>query len=151
MAETAITTLWPWKVRELAEKESEDGVFKTLRSDVTRLSLKVSLIVDFLSVPNVVNIGAIALVTDAAIAIFGEAGVSSPTGVMTVAILLLTEITLEYSCSQSHRSCQICGQASGMAFCNTISSGKNRYISINGNAQNSWSKRKKVKKIITYI
>nr|KJB81654.1 hypothetical protein B456_013G154900 [Gossypium raimondii] len=28
MAETAITTLWPWKIHELAEKESEDGVFK---------------------------------------------------------------------------------------------------------------------------
>ncbi|KAK1551595.1 hypothetical protein Q3G72_000948 [Acer saccharum] len=28
--------LWPWKIRELAEKESEDGVFKMLRSDVTR-------------------------------------------------------------------------------------------------------------------
>lgn len=36
MAETSITTLWPWKVRELAEKESEDGVFKLLRNDVTR-------------------------------------------------------------------------------------------------------------------
>ncbi|KAL1534096.1 putative DUF21 domain-containing protein, chloroplastic [Salvia divinorum] len=36
MAETSITTLWPWKVRELAEKESENGVFKMLRNDVTR-------------------------------------------------------------------------------------------------------------------
>lgn len=37
MAETSITTLWPWKVRELAEKESDnEGVFKMLRSDVTR-------------------------------------------------------------------------------------------------------------------
>ncbi|KAK0599419.1 hypothetical protein LWI29_005132 [Acer saccharum] len=36
MAETSITMLWPWKIRELAEKESEDGVFKMLRSDVTR-------------------------------------------------------------------------------------------------------------------
>ncbi|TYH35074.1 hypothetical protein E1A91_D13G161600v1 [Gossypium mustelinum] len=36
MAETAITTLWPWKIHELAEKESEDGVFKMLHSDVTR-------------------------------------------------------------------------------------------------------------------
>ncbi|MBA0632532.1 hypothetical protein Godav_001252 [Gossypium davidsonii] len=36
MAETAITTLWPWKTHELTEKESEDGVFKMLCSDVTR-------------------------------------------------------------------------------------------------------------------
>ncbi|XVF70824.1 hypothetical protein PTKIN_Ptkin11bG0192900 [Pterospermum kingtungense] len=84
MAETAITTLWPWKIRELAEKESEDGVFKMLRSDVT-VSHNHSYCV--------VNIGATALVTDAATAIFGEAGVSAATGVMTVAILLLTEIT----------------------------------------------------------
>ncbi|XP_028221522.1 DUF21 domain-containing protein At1g55930, chloroplastic-like isoform X2 [Glycine soja] len=41
----------------------------------------------------VVNIGATALVTEAATAMFGEAGVSAATGVMTVAILLLTEIT----------------------------------------------------------
>ncbi|KAH1211368.1 DUF21 domain-containing protein, chloroplastic [Glycine max] len=41
----------------------------------------------------VVNIGATALVTEAATAMFGEAGISAATGVMTVAILLLTEIT----------------------------------------------------------
>ncbi|XP_031375603.1 DUF21 domain-containing protein At1g55930, chloroplastic-like [Punica granatum] len=87
MAETSITTLWPWKVRELAEKEPENGVFKMLRSDVTRF------LTTILIGTTVVNIGATALVTDAATAIFGEAGVSAATGVMTVAILLLTEIT----------------------------------------------------------
>ncbi|KAJ8766532.1 hypothetical protein K2173_023779 [Erythroxylum novogranatense] len=87
MAETSITTLWPWKVRELAEKESGNGVFKMLRSDVTRF------LTTILIGTTVVNIGATALVTDAATAIFGEAGVSAATGVMTVAILLLTEIT----------------------------------------------------------
>ncbi|GLT57570.1 hypothetical protein SLA2020_305350 [Shorea laevis] len=34
MAETFITTLWPWKVHELAGKEFEDGVFQMLCSDV---------------------------------------------------------------------------------------------------------------------
>lgn len=87
MAETSITTLWPWKVRELAEKESEDGVFKMLRSDVNRF------LTTILIGTTVVNIGATALATEAATAIFGEAGVSAATGVMTVAILLLTEIT----------------------------------------------------------
>lgn len=87
MAETSITTLWPWKVRELAEKEPDDGVFKMLRSDVTRF------LTTILIGTTVVNIGATALVTEAATAIFGEAGVSAATGVMTVAILLLTEIT----------------------------------------------------------
>ncbi|XP_028768402.1 putative DUF21 domain-containing protein At3g13070, chloroplastic [Neltuma alba] len=87
MAETSITTLWPWKVCELAEKESEDGVFKLLRADVTRF------LTTILIGTTVVNIGATALVTDAATTIFGEAGLSAATGVMTVAILLLTEIT----------------------------------------------------------
>ncbi|KAL2456642.1 protein of unknown function-containing protein [Forsythia ovata] len=87
MAETSITTLWPWKVRELAEKESENGVFKLLRNDVTRF------LTTILIGTTVANIGATALVTEAATAIFGEAGVSAATGVMTVAILLLTEIT----------------------------------------------------------
>ncbi|KAG2682542.1 hypothetical protein I3843_11G195800 [Carya illinoinensis] len=87
MAETSITMLWPWKVRELAEKEPENGVFRKLHSDVTRF------LTTILIGTTVVNIGATALVTEAATAIFGEAGVSAATGVMTVAILLLTEIT----------------------------------------------------------
>ncbi|KAL0362910.1 UNVERIFIED_CONTAM: ABC transporter C family member 3, partial [Sesamum calycinum] len=77
MAETSITTLWPWKVRELAEKETENGVFKMLRNDVTRF------LTTILIGTTVVNIGATALVTEAATAIFGEAGVSAATGVMT--------------------------------------------------------------------
>nr|CAN83218.1 hypothetical protein VITISV_018001 [Vitis vinifera] len=141
MAETSITTLWPWKVtdghvlfdiwtgaeencwwfdveamvvaklanfidymvRELAEKESENGVFKMLRSDVTRFlttiligttfDLILFLIIDIVYVLSVVNIGATALVTEAATQIFGEAGITAATAVMTVAILLLTEIT----------------------------------------------------------
>ncbi|KAF6149585.1 hypothetical protein GIB67_011194 [Kingdonia uniflora] len=87
MAETSITTLWPWKVRELAEKEPENGVFRMLRGDVTRF------LTTILIGTTVVNIGATALVTEAATTIFGEAGISAATGVMTVAILLLTEIT----------------------------------------------------------
>ncbi|CAM8891389.1 unnamed protein product [Rhodiola kirilowii] len=87
MAETSITTLWPWKVRELAEKEPENGVFRMLRKDVTRF------LTTILIGTTVVNIGATALVTEAATNIFGEAGISAATGVMTVAILLLTEIT----------------------------------------------------------
>ncbi|XP_028795995.1 putative DUF21 domain-containing protein At3g13070, chloroplastic, partial [Neltuma alba] len=87
MAETSITTLWPWKVRELAEKESEDGVFKLLQADVTRF------LTTILIGTTVVNIGATVLVTNAATTIFGEAGVGAATGVMTVLTLLLTEIT----------------------------------------------------------
>eukprot|EP00252_Welwitschia_mirabilis_P022246 TRINITY_DN5976_c0_g2_i1.p1 TRINITY_DN5976_c0_g2~~TRINITY_DN5976_c0_g2_i1.p1 ORF type:complete len:762 (+),score=150.73 TRINITY_DN5976_c0_g2_i1:161-2446(+) len=87
MAETSITTLWPWKVQELAEKEPEDGVFRLLRQDVTRF------LTTILIGTTVVNIGATALVTEAATTLFGEAGISAATGVMTVVVLLLTEIT----------------------------------------------------------
>ncbi|PRQ32143.1 hypothetical protein RchiOBHm_Chr5g0043101 [Rosa chinensis] len=80
-------TLWPWKVCELAEKEPENGVFSLLRNDVTRFLSTI------LIGTTVVNIRATALVTEAATAIFGEAGVCAATGVMTVLILLLTEIT----------------------------------------------------------
>ncbi|KAG0612674.1 hypothetical protein M758_6G044900 [Ceratodon purpureus] len=86
MAETSITTLWPWKVRELAEKEGEGGVFQVLRQDVTRF------LTTILIGTTVVNIAATALVTEAATALFGEAGVTAATGVMTVVLLLLTEI-----------------------------------------------------------
>lgn len=87
MAEISIMTLWPWKVQELAEKEPEDGVFRLLRQDVTRF------LTTILIGTTVANIGATALVTEAATALFGEAGISAATGVMTVVILLLTEIT----------------------------------------------------------
>ncbi|GLJ15564.1 hypothetical protein SUGI_0255750 [Cryptomeria japonica] len=87
MAETAIMTLWPWKVRELAEKEPEDGVFRLLRQDVTRF------LTTILIGTTVTNIAATALVTEAATTLFGEAGISAATGVMTVVVLLLTEIT----------------------------------------------------------
>ncbi|KAI3695377.1 hypothetical protein L1987_78374 [Smallanthus sonchifolius] len=87
MAETSITTLSPWKVRELADKEGENGVFKLLRTDVTRF------LTTILIGTTVVNIGATALFTEAATTVFGEAGVSAATGVMTVVVLLLTEIT----------------------------------------------------------
>ncbi|KAJ7513613.1 hypothetical protein O6H91_23G006700 [Diphasiastrum complanatum] len=86
MAETSITTLWPWKVRELAEKEGENGVFRLLRQDITRF------LTTILIGTTVANIAATALVTDAATALFGEAGVTAAAGVMTVVVLLLTEI-----------------------------------------------------------
>ncbi|MCO5593297.1 hypothetical protein L7F22_047305 [Adiantum nelumboides] len=75
------------KVRELAEKEPDSGVFQMLKQDVTRF------LTTILIGTTVANIAATALVTDAATALFGEAGITAATGVMTVVILLLTEIT----------------------------------------------------------
>ncbi|KAM7251998.1 hypothetical protein ACFE04_023881 [Oxalis oulophora] len=82
-----VVSVGGYGVRELAEKEPEDGVFRMLRRDVTRF------LTTILIGTTVVNIGATALVTEAATAIFGPSGVSAATGVMTVVILLLTEIT----------------------------------------------------------
>ncbi|GMH02670.1 hypothetical protein Nepgr_004509 [Nepenthes gracilis] len=73
-------------VRELAEQETNNGIFKMLRSDVTQF------LTSILIGTTVANIGATALVIEAATEIFGEARVSAATGVITVAILLLPEI-----------------------------------------------------------
>jgi len=35
-AETAITTLWPWKVKKIAEEEGEGSPFKLLEKDITK-------------------------------------------------------------------------------------------------------------------
>ncbi|GMH07204.1 hypothetical protein Nepgr_009044 [Nepenthes gracilis] len=73
-------------VRELAEQEADNGIFKMLRSDVTRF------LTSILIGTTIANIGATALVIEAATEIFGEAGVSAATGVITVVVLLLLEI-----------------------------------------------------------
>ncbi|GMH30737.1 hypothetical protein Nepgr_032580 [Nepenthes gracilis] len=73
-------------VRELAKQETDNGIFKMLRSDVTRFLTSILIGTIF------ANIGATALVIEAATKIFGEAGVSAATGVTTVAVLLLPEI-----------------------------------------------------------
>ncbi|TXG67647.1 hypothetical protein EZV62_008922 [Acer yangbiense] len=95
MAETSITTLWPWKIRELAEKEYEDGVFKMLQSDVTRFLTTILIGTTYCSIPCYYNwFHSLEFeFSEAATTIFGEAGVSAATGVMTVAIPLLTEIS----------------------------------------------------------
>ena len=84
-SETAITTLWPWKVKELAEEEN--GPFSLLERDITRF------LTTILVGNNLVNIAATALVTDLATKTFGDAGVGIATGVMTFLVLFFGEIT----------------------------------------------------------
>ncbi len=86
-SETAITTLWPWKVKELAEAEEGKGPFARLERDVTRF------LTTILVGNNLVNIAATALVTDLATKAFGSAGVGIATGVMTFLVLFFGEIT----------------------------------------------------------
>ncbi len=86
-SETAITTLWPWKVKELAEEEDGKGPFSLLEEDITRF------LTTILVGNNLVNIAATALVTDLATKAFGDAGVGIATGVMTFLVLFFGEIT----------------------------------------------------------
>jgi len=86
-SETAITTLWPWKVKELAEAEGGRGPFSLLERDVTRF------LTTILVGNNLVNIAATALVTDLATKAFGSAGVGIATGAMTFLVLFFGEIT----------------------------------------------------------
>jgi len=86
-SETAITTLWPWKVRELAEHEDGKGPFTLLQQDITRF------LTTILVGNNLVNIAATALVTDLATRAWGSTGVAYATGMMTFLILFFGEIT----------------------------------------------------------
>lgn len=84
-SETAFTTLYPWKVREFAEREGRP--FDLLAQDITRF------LTTILVGNNLVNIAATALVTELATKAFGSAGVGYATGVMTFLILFFGEIT----------------------------------------------------------
>lgn len=86
-AETAITTLWPWKVRELAANEPGTGPFTLLQQDVTRF------LTTILVGNNLVNVAIAALITDAATRAFGSAGVGYATGIVTLLLLFFGEIT----------------------------------------------------------
>lgn len=85
-AETAITTLWPWKVRELAEKEGPKSPFAVLDSDLTRFLT--TILVSTTSA----TIFSTAIVTELAGEVFGGAAVGYVTAIMTVFFLFFGEI-----------------------------------------------------------
>ncbi|CAN8066266.1 unnamed protein product [Agarophyton chilense] len=85
-AETAITTLWPWKVRELAEKEGEKSPFAILESDLTRFLT--TILVSTTSA----TIFSTAIATELAGEVFGTASVGYVTAAMTVFFLFFGEI-----------------------------------------------------------
>jgi CBS domain containing-hemolysin-like protein len=85
-AETAITTLWPWKVREISDQEGPDSPFTELRKDITRF-LTTILIGSTCS-----SIGSAALATEAALRLYGEPGVGYVTLALTLVTLVMCEI-----------------------------------------------------------
>lgn len=87
LAETSITTLYPWKVRELADQEnSSSGVFNVMRKDVTRFLTTILIGTTFS------GIMATALITEAALRMYGEGATTIVTAALTVVMLVFTEI-----------------------------------------------------------
>lgn len=85
-AETAITTLWPWKVRELAEKEGPKSPFTALERDLTRFLT--TILVSTTSA----TVFSTAIATEFAGHIFGPSAVAYVTAGLTVIFLFLGEI-----------------------------------------------------------
>jgi CBS domain containing-hemolysin-like protein len=93
-AETALTAIGEWKIRQLQEEgKDKSGVFALLQRDRTRF------ITTLLIGNNLVNIAATALVTQIAIRLSSALGfaeslaVGYATGVMTLLVLIFGEIT----------------------------------------------------------
>ena len=85
-AETAITTLWPWKVKQMAAEEGEGSPFATLQSDITKVLGTVLIGVTFCTIFGT------ALLTDVAVGLFGKAGVGYATAAITFVTLFFGEI-----------------------------------------------------------
>jgi len=88
-AETAITTLWPWKVRELAQREADEGtsgMWSALRRDLQRF-LQTILIGATIS-----SVLGVALVTEVSGALLGPSGLMAATVSLTVWQLVMCEI-----------------------------------------------------------
>jgi hypothetical protein len=85
-AETAITTLWPWKVKQLAAEGGEDSPFAALEKDITKVLTTVLVGVTFCTIFQT------ALATDVAVGLFGKAGVGYATVAVTAVTLFFGEI-----------------------------------------------------------
>uniref|UniRef100_A0A7S1TRQ1 Uncharacterized protein n=1 Tax=Phaeomonas parva TaxID=124430 RepID=A0A7S1TRQ1_9STRA len=85
-AETAITTLYPWKVREFAEEEGEKSPFAVLSKDITRVLTTVLLMT------TACTIYSAALFTRMATEALGPAGTSLATAILTVITVFFGEL-----------------------------------------------------------
>eukprot|EP00752_Nemacystus_decipiens_P010105 g9006.t1 len=85
-AEIAITTLYPWKVKEFAEEEGEDSPFQVLNKDITRVLTTILMATTVCTIYNA------ALFTNLAIQIFGSAGLAYATAALTVTTLFFGEL-----------------------------------------------------------
>ena len=85
-AETAITTLWPWKVKQLAAADGDGSPFASLETDITKVLTTALVGVTFCTIFGT------ALITDVAVGVFGSAGVGYATVAITAVTLFFGEI-----------------------------------------------------------
>ncbi|GMH73856.1 hypothetical protein TL16_g06304 [Triparma laevis f. inornata] len=85
-AEIAITTLYPWKVREFAEEEGEGSPFTTLNSDITRV------LTTILVTSTTASIYATTIFARLASSCFGKAGEKYAALSLTILTLFFVEL-----------------------------------------------------------
>ncbi|GJD06203.1 Putative DUF21 domain-containing protein At3g13070, chloroplastic [Galdieria sulphuraria] len=85
-AETAATTLWPWKLKELAESSGYNSPFQILEKDITRF------LTTILVASTTVMVFVTAFTTEAATKLFGDMAFGYTSALMTVFFLFFGEI-----------------------------------------------------------
>ena len=85
-SETAITTLWPWKVREISDQEGPDSPFTLMRKDINRF------LTTILIGSTVTSIGSATLAAQAAMHLYGEESIALCTAALTLVTLIFCEI-----------------------------------------------------------
>jgi len=85
-AETAATTLWPWKLKELAESSGNNSPFHILEKDITRF------LTTILVASTTVMVFVTAFTTEAASKLFGDMAFGYTSALMTIFFLFFGEI-----------------------------------------------------------
>jgi len=85
-SETALTTLWPWKIKEIALEEGPTSPFYAVQQNVTRF------LTTILIGSTVSSILATALITDVIVKCYGEKAIGIATLGMSFFVLLFCEI-----------------------------------------------------------
>jgi CBS domain containing-hemolysin-like protein len=86
LSETALTTLWPWKIKELANEEWPSSPFYAVQQNVTRF------LTTILIGSTVSSILATAMMTEAIVKVYGEKAIGLATIAMSAFVLLFCEI-----------------------------------------------------------
>lgn len=86
LSETALTTLWPWKIKELANEEGPSSPFYAVQQNMTRF------LTTILIGSTVSSILATAMMTEAIVKVYGEKAIGLATIAMSAFVLLFCEI-----------------------------------------------------------